>query len=134
MPAPRSRRVVWSLLVVVSLALAACGRTQATEQPDPPSWFVGVEDRTTHGPGSPHEARLAVDDTEFVPATLVVHSGEALRIDNYAAKARSFTVSGMDLAVVAPGDWTVVTIRLEPGRYTFWSSAGPLITGTLVVR
>ena len=69
MPAPRSRRVVWSLLVVVSLALAACGRTQSTEQPDPRG-FVGVET------GRPR-ARLAARGAwggrhEFVPATIVV--------------------------------------------------------------
>jgi hypothetical protein len=61
---PPSRRVALIVSVVAALALAACGRQPpATEQPDPPSWFVGEEDRTTPAPSPERVASLTVGDS-----------------------------------------------------------------------
>ena len=131
----RSRYTVTTLLVTVPLFLAACaGRSPATEQPDPPSWFVGEEDKTTPAPSPEGEVSLVVGDTAIQPSTLVVRRGEAVRIHNTGTKIHTFTLDGVDMAVMEPGDWTVVSIDLEPGRYAFSSRWDPTITGTLVVR
>lgn len=131
----RSRYTVTTLLITVPLVLAACaGRSPATEQPDPPSWFVGEEDKTTPAPPPESEASLVVGDSALQPSTLVVQRGEAVRIQNTGTKIHTFTIDGVDMAVIVPGERTVVSIDLEPGRYAFSSRSGPTITGTLVVR
>jgi hypothetical protein len=78
--------------VVAALALAACGHqisAPATEQPDPPSWLVGEEDRTTPAPLPDQVVPLAVGDSRFRPATLLVEGGEAVRIEPSPAATRS---------------------------------------------
>lgn len=133
----RSRQGAMTVLVALSLALAACGsQSPATEQPDPPSWFVGEEDGTTPAPAPPPKreaASLAVGDSAFQPATLVVKGGEGVRIENTGTRIHSFTLDGVDLAVVDPGESKEVSIDLEPGRYVFSSRDDPSITGTLFV-
>lgn len=132
----RSRQGIPAVLVALALALAACGpQSPATEQPDPPSWFVGEEDGTTPAPAPPpkREASLAVGDSAVQPATLVVKGGEGVRIENTGTRIHSFTLDGVDLAVVDPGESKEVSIDLEPGRYVFSSRDDPSITGTLLV-
>jgi len=130
----RSRHGALIVLVVLPLALAACGgQPPATEQPDPPSWSVGEGDRTTHEPSQEWEASLAVGDSAFRPATLVVNAGEAVRIENTGTGMRTFTLDGVDKAVVEPGGSKVVSIDLGPGRFAFSLQEDPSIAGTLVV-
>jgi hypothetical protein len=132
----RPRHAALTVLVAVALAPAACGRptpAPATEQPDPPGWFVGQEDRTTPAPPPERVAPLAVGDSAFQPATLVVSGGEAVRIKNTGTEVRNFVLAGVDVAVVEPGESKVVPIDLEPGRYAFSLRDHPSITGTLVV-
>jgi len=130
----RSRQGAMTVLVALPLALAACGsQSPVTEQPDPPSWFVGEGDRTTHGSALEREASLAVGDSAFRPARLVVHAGEGVRIENTGTGIRTFTLDGVDMAVVEPGGSKVVSINLEPGRYAFSLREDPSIAGTLVV-
>lgn len=129
-----SRQVGLTVLVAVALALAACGRqSSATQAPDPPSWFVGEEDRTTLAPPPQRETSLAVGDSAFEPAMLVVEAGEAVRIENTGTGTHTFTVDGVDVAVVEPGESRVMPIDLEPGRYAFSSREDPSIAGTLLV-
>jgi hypothetical protein len=79
----RSPQGALTVLVAVALALAACGRqSPPTQAPDPESWFVGEGDRTTPAPPVEREPSLAMGDSAFEPATLVVHAGEAVRIEN----------------------------------------------------
>jgi plastocyanin len=136
----RSRQGALILFVAMAVALAACGRQSpapVTEEPYPPSWFVGEEDRTTPAPTPPalqaREASLAVGDSAFQPATLVVKTGSAVRIENTGTRIQSFIVDGVDMATVEPGASKVVSIDLGPGRYAFSSGEDPSITGTLVV-
>jgi hypothetical protein len=131
----RSRHVALSL-VAVALALAACGRqtpAPATEQPDPPSWFVGQEDGTTPAPPPERLAPLAVGDSAFQPARLVVSGGEAVRIENTGTEGHDLVLAGVEVAVVEPGESKVVQIDLDPGRYAFSLRDHPSITGTLIV-
>lgn len=131
---PPSSALTVSVLMVI--ALGACGRgspTQATQQPDPPSWFVGEEDKTTPAPPPERVAPLAVGDSSFRPATLVVSGGEAVRIKNTGTEMHNFILVGVDVAVVKPGESAVVPIDLAPGRYAFSLREDPSITGTLVV-
>ena len=130
----RSRHGALIILAATPLVLAACGsQAPATEQPDPPSWVVGEGDRTTHEPSEEREASLAVGDSAFRPATLVVTAGEAVRIENTGTGTRTFALDGVDMAVVEPGGSKVVSINLEPGRYPFSLQEDPSIAGTLVV-
>lgn len=132
----RSHHGVLTILVVMTLALAACGRQSpapATQQPDPPSWFVGEEDRTTPAPSPQRAAPLAVGDSAFQPATLVVSGGEAVRIKNTGTQMHNLVLAGVDVAGVEPGESRVVPIDLEPGRYAFSLREDPSITGTLIV-
>ena len=136
MPSRRSRHGALTVSVVTVLALAACGRQSpapATEQPDPPSWFVGEKDGTTPAPPPERVAPLGVGDSAFQPATLVISGGEAVRIKNTGTEVRNFVLAGVDVAVVEPGESKVVPIDLEPGRYAFSLRDHPSITGTLVV-
>lgn len=131
----RSRQGAMTVVVAMVFALAACGRqSPATEDPNPPSWFVGEEDRTTPAPPPKgQETSLAMGDTAFEPATLVVTAGEGVRIENTGTETHSFTLDGVDVAVVEPGESRVVSIDLEPGRYAFSSREDPSMAGTLVV-
>jgi len=130
----RSRHGALIVLVATPLVLAACGgQSPATEQPDPPSWFVGEGDRSTHALTQEREASLVVGDSAFRPATLVVHAGEAVRIENTGTGIRTFALNGVDMGVVEPGGSKVVSINLEPGRYAFSLQEDPSIAGTLVV-
>ena len=130
----RSRHGALVILVATPLVLAACGsQAPATEQPDPPSWVVGEGDRTTHASPQEREASLAVGDSAFRPATLVVHAGEAVRIENTGTGIRTFDLNGVDMGAVEPGGSKVVSINLEPGRYAFSVQEDPSIAGTLVV-
>jgi len=130
----RCRHGALIILVATPLVLAACGsQAPATEQPDPPSWVVGEGDRTTHASPQEREASLAVGDSSFRPASLVVHVGDGVRIENTGTGIRTFTLDGVDMAVVEPGESKVVSINLEPGRYAFSLREDPSIAGTLVV-
>ena len=130
----RSRLEVMTVLVALSLALAACGSQQpATEQPDPPNWLVGEGDRTTHGSALEREASVAVGDSAFLPAKLNVQVGGTVRVENTGMGIVTFTLDGVKVAVVEPGESKVVSIDLEPGRYPFSSREVPGVTGTLVV-
>jgi plastocyanin len=129
-----SRRWVWTILVPMSLALAACGsQPLATEQPDPPSWLVGQEDRTTHEPPQQREASVAVGDSAFEPATLVVAAGQGVRVENTGTRTVILTLDGVDVSVVEPGASKVVSIDLEPGRHEFSLREDPSVSGTLIV-
>jgi plastocyanin len=126
--------------VAALAALAACGRqapAPATEQPDPPSWFVGEEDRTTPTPRPERVASLAVGDSAFEPAKLAISGGEAVRIKNTGTGVHSVILAGIDMAIdvaiVEPGASKVVPIDLEPGGYSFSLRDDPSITGTLIV-
>jgi hypothetical protein len=132
--ANRSRRGALIILVATPLVLAACGsQLQTTEQPDPPSWFAGELDRSTHEPPQEPEASVAVGDSAFRPATLIVRVGEPVRIENTGTGMRTFTLDGADMAVVEPGGSKVVPIDLKPGRYGFSSREDPSVAGTLIV-
>jgi hypothetical protein len=129
-----SRQVGLTVLLAIAFALAACGRqSPATQAPDPPSWFVGEEDRTTPDPPLEREPSLAVGDSAFAPATLVVEAGEAVRMENTGTGTVTFILDGAEVAVVEPGESRVVSIDLEPGRHAISSREDPSVTGTLVV-
>lgn len=135
----RSRRSChWALTVLVAmaaLALAACGGQQpATEQPNPASWFVGEEDRTTPAPPQERVTSLAVGDSAFEPATLVVEAGEAVRVENTGAGTVTFALDGVDVAVVEPGESRVLSIHLQPGQHALSLREDPSVTGTLIVK
>ena len=130
----RSLLAVLVVSVVMVFALAACGRqSPATEQPDPPSWLVGEQDRTTHESSPEREASLAVGDSAFEPATLVVAAGQGVRVENTGKRSVTLTLDGVDVSVVEPGASKVVSIDLEPGRHEFSSREDPSVSGTLVV-
>jgi plastocyanin len=125
--------IVW---IVAALSLVACGRQSpapATQEPDPPSWFVGEMDRTTPAPPPEQVASLTVGDSAFEPATVVISGGEALRIKNTGTGVHTVILAGVDVAVVKPGESAVVPIDLAPGRHAFSLREDPSITGTLVV-
>ena len=129
-----SRPGALTVLIVMALALAACGsQSPATQEPDPASWFVGQDDRTTPAPPQVSEASLALGDSVFQPATLVVKAGATLRIENMGTEIHVAVVDGIDLVVLQPGGSKVVPINLEPGRYTLSVRGDPATIGTLVV-
>ncbi|MGZ8597435.1 MAG: cupredoxin domain-containing protein [Actinomycetota bacterium] len=122
--------------VVAVLALAACSRQTSapvTEQPDPPSMFVGEEDGTTPAPPRGQVASVSVGDSSFEPTTLVVSEGQVVRIENTGTMVRSLILAGVDVGSVGPGESEVVPIELVPGRYVVWLREDPSITGTVVV-
>ena len=140
LPSRPSRQVALTVSFVAALAVAACGRqasAPATEQPDPPSWFVGEEDGTTPAPRPERVASLTVGDSSFEPATLIISGGEAVRIKNTGTGVHSVILAGIDVAIevaiVEPGASKVVPIGLEPGRYGFSLGEDQSITGTLIV-
>lgn len=125
-----------AVLVAMTLTLTACGgQPRATEEPDPASWFVGEEDRTTPAPPPEREVTLVVTDSAFIPSTVVVRRGQPLRIENTGAETHTFTVDDGDIDVLMePGETDVESIDLNPGRYPFVSRDDASISGTLIVK
>jgi plastocyanin len=74
-----------------------------------------------------------VGDSAFEPARLVVHAGGAVRLENTGTRTQTFTLDGVEVAMVEPGESRVVSIDLQPGRYAFSSREDPSIAGMLVV-
>jgi hypothetical protein len=79
----RLRHSAAVVVIAMPFVLGACARqAQApTEQPDPPSWFVGEEDKTTPAPPAMPEAHLV---PAFESSTLVAHGGLPQRVENRA--------------------------------------------------
>lgn len=77
----RFRHSAAVVLIAAPLVLGACARQTPTEQPDPPSWFVGEEDKTTPAP-PPTPGAHHVRASEW--STLVVSGGLPERVENRA--------------------------------------------------
>ena len=86
-------------------------------------------------PASPLERppSLVVGDSAFEPATIFVHPGEGVRIENTGTSMLTLELDGVVVAVVESGASRLTAIHLRPGRYEISSREDPSIHGTLVV-
>jgi uncharacterized cupredoxin-like copper-binding protein len=127
-------------LVLVSVTLAACGggssddsTTSSSSGSSDGGASTQTQSNATTGGGS---AALDISATEsnglgFSQRALTARSGEVtIRLDNGSGNSLPHAIAiegnGVDRdgQVVQPGGTSTITVRLKPGRYTFYCPVG----------
>jgi uncharacterized cupredoxin-like copper-binding protein len=142
MPVPISKLRRWgalaTALLLVSGVLAACGGGSSDDSSTsggastsaPSSSSSGSDSSSTSGAGAGGALDISATETNglgFSQKSLTARSGEVtVTLDNGSGNSLPHAIAiegnGVDKdgATVQPGGTSTVTVRLKPGRYTFY--------------
>jgi plastocyanin len=83
---------------------------------------------------APSTPVVTIEGFAYKPASITIHAGQSVRFVNHDDEAHTVTArgNGFDSGGLDTGDgWTY---RFErPGKYTYFCSLHPYMTGTIVV-
>ena len=126
-------------LVLVSVTLAACGGGSSDDSTAsgsastsaPSSESTGGGGASTSGGGALDISATESDGLGFSQRALAARSGEVtIRLDNGSGNSMPHAIAiegnGVDRdgQIAQPGGTSTVTVRLKPGRYTFYCPVG----------
>lgn len=130
------RRVLFVLVAVLALGLAACGGDDETPPPSTGGTGAGGTDCPDLTGGDTFS--ITISGFAFDPSCLTARAAQSISIVNEDSADHTFTIDGSQVDVeIAAGETfngEPVSGVLEPGTYDFHCRFHPSMTGTITVE